>query len=98
MEDIKREETFDNEGRPVVIISSPKFKEPFVISKAPNGFIFYQIRHSKGTTAEELTGSYTGLKEAEKALLRYISKAKETIAARRENFAAQRAERKKQNA
>jgi hypothetical protein len=64
------------------------------IQKDRSGFIFFEIVTEKGPTPAELSGSYSSIPKAKEAVEHYIRNMKETIGARRENFAKEREERK----
>jgi hypothetical protein len=79
------------------ICKSDKLVTEVVIEKSKDGFIFFEINFSKGTKPEELSGKYSSMREAKKAVTKYLANKKESKAARRENFAKELKERKVKN-
>lgn len=71
-----------------------KMLTALTIQKDRSGFIFFEIVTEKGPTPAELSGSYSSIPKAKEAVEHYIRNMKETIGARRENFAKEREERK----
>lgn len=71
-----------------------KMLTALTIQKDRSGFIFFEIVAEKGSTPTELSGSYSSIPKAKEAVQHYIRNKKETIGARRENFAKEREERK----
>lgn len=80
------------------VCKSDKLVSDIIIQKSEDGFIFFEVKMTKGSVPEELSGRYSSLKTAKKAVVNYLHNKKESKAARRENFAKEREERKKQNA
>jgi hypothetical protein len=80
------------------VCKSDKMLSDIVIEKAKDGYIFFEVKMTKGAAPEELSGRYSSLKSAKKAVETYLRNKKETKAARRENFAKEREERKKRDA
>lgn len=79
------------------VCKSDKFVNDLIIEKAKDGYIFFKIRFAKGVTPAELSGNYTSLKSAKKAVEKFVRNAKESKAARTAYFNEKREERKKQN-
>lgn len=79
------------------VCKSDKFVNDLIIEKAKDGYIFFKIRFAKGETPAQLSGNYTSLKAAKKAVERFVRNAKESKAARTAYFKEKREERKKQN-
>jgi hypothetical protein len=79
------------------ICKSDKFVSDFIIQKSNDGFIFFEIRLEKGTLPAALSGRYTTMRSAQKAVVAYVNSAKETKAAKREYFNKRRQERKLEN-
>lgn len=79
------------------ICKSDKLVTDVIIEKSNDGFIFFEINFSKGVRPDQLSGKYSSIKEAKKALVKYLGNKKESKAARRENFAKEREERKVKN-
>lgn len=71
-----------------------KMLTALTIQKDRSGFIFFEIVAEKGPTPAELSGSYSSIPRAKEAVEHYLRNKKETIGARRENFAKEREERK----
>lgn len=80
------------------VVTSDKLVTKIIIEKSKDGFIFFDVKMEAGTIPAELSGRYSSLKTAKKAVETYLRNKKESTAARRENFAKAREERKKQNA
>jgi hypothetical protein len=64
------------------------------IQKDKSGYIFFEILAEKGPIPKALEGKYSSIPKAKKAIEAYFLNKEETIAARRENFAKEREERK----
>ena len=79
------------------ICKSDKLVTEVVIEKSKDGFIFFEINFSQGIKPNELSGKYSSMREAKKAVTKYLANKKESKAARRENFAKERKERKVKN-
>ena len=79
------------------VCKSDKMTTDIIIQKAQDGFIFFEIKFERGSVPSELSGRYSNIRNAKKAVTKYLAKKKETKAARRENFNAEREERKKRN-
>lgn len=71
-----------------------KMLTSLTIRKDRSGFIFFEIVTDKGPVPAELSGSYSSIPKAKEAVEHYLRNKKETIGARRENFAKEREERK----
>lgn len=71
-----------------------KMVSEFIIKKDKSGFIFFEITISAGAMPAELSGKYSSISKAKEAVEFYLRNKKETDAARRENFAKEREERK----
>jgi hypothetical protein len=71
-----------------------KMLTALTIQKDRSGFIFFEIVTDKGPVPAELSGSYSSIPKAKEAVQQYLRNKKETIGARRENFAKEREERK----
>lgn len=76
-------------------ITSDKMTSKVTIKKSSDGYIFFDIKFDKGAVPSELSGKYTSMATAKKAVLSFLNNRKETESARRENFAKEREERKK---
>jgi hypothetical protein len=62
--------------KPVSVVSSDKFKQTFTVEPVIGGYIFYKITPSTGKCPKELSGNYTTMKMALKALTHYELQAK----------------------
>jgi len=71
-----------------------KMVTALTIRKDSSGFIFFEIVPDIGPTPAELSGKYSSIPKAKEAVEFYLRNKKETEAARRENFAREREERK----
>jgi hypothetical protein len=80
------------------VCKSDKLVSDIIIEKSQDGFIFFEVKFEKGQVPAELSGKYSSIRSAMKAVEGYLLKKKESVAARRENFAKEREERKKQDA
>ena len=81
-------------GNPLYEVSSEKSKAIFYVKKTNDGFAFFDVSVSIGQVPGELTGRYSTPEKGVEAVKNYIRVAKETRAARRENFSKARDERK----
>ena len=90
-------EFIDNKAEQSVVCKSDKMLTDIYINKSQDGYIFFEIKLERGPTPSELSGKYTNIPSAKKAVAKYLSNKKETNAARREYFNKAREERKKQN-
>lgn len=76
-------------------VSCPeKTKAEYTIRTAPGGFIFYEIAVNTNRLPQELSGRYSSLDVAVKAVTKYIENMPKTQAVVREVKAAKREERK----
>lgn len=81
------------------VVKSDKMVSNIIIQKDRSGFIFFEVKVEVGSVPAELSGKYSSMLKAKEAVALYLHNVKETIAARRENFAKEREERKaRQNA
>lgn len=71
-----------------------KMVQAMTIRKDRSGFIFFEVVLEQGPTPAELSGKYSSIPKAKQAVEHYLRNKKESIAARRENFAKEREERK----
>jgi hypothetical protein len=55
-----------------------KSKSVLTVSPAPGGFIFYSISADSGPVAAELSGRFTSIENAHKAIESYYNKMKQT--------------------
>lgn len=79
------------------VCKSDKFVNDLIIEKSKDGFIFFDIRFAKGQTPQQLSGKYSSLNSAKKAVEAFVRNAKESKASRTAYFNEKREERKKQN-
>ena len=80
------------------VCKSDKLVSDIIIQKSQDGFIFFEVKFEKGLIPTELSGKYSRIRSAKKAVESYLLNKKESKAARRENFAKEREERKKRDA
>lgn len=80
------------------ICKSDKLVTDIIIEKSIGGFKFFEIKVTKGSVPQALTGKFTSIRAAKKAVEDYLRKKEDTPAARREYFAKAREERNKENA
>ena len=81
------------------VVKSDKMVSDIHIVKDRSGFIFFEVLVEKGQVPEALSGKYSSMLKAKEAVATYLNNKEETKAARRENFAKEREERKaRQNA
>lgn len=78
------------------VCKSDKLVSNIIIEKSQDGFIFFEVKFEKGLIPAELSGKYSSIPSAKKAVESYLRNKKESKAARRENFSKAREERKKQ--
>lgn len=80
------------------VVTHPNFKAEYTISRPQNGTGMWSIKVNVGNLPSKLCGLYTSSRMALKALELYLANSKEKPTVRRDNFAAERKERKKANA
>lgn len=78
-------------------VTSDKMVQKIIIKKASDGFIFFDISFEKGVVPKELSGKFTSLGKAKKAVFNYLNNKKETQAAKREYYAEEARKRKAKN-
>lgn len=93
---IEINEEVDTFGSPIIYIKDEsKSTSTYRVQKGQNGFAFYEIGIDRGSVPKCLQSQYTNLKDAEKAVVRYLEvRPKSSIVKRNENT-ARREERKK---
>lgn len=92
-------EFIENTVNQTCVVKSDKMVSDIHIQKDRSGYIFFEILMEKGQTPEALSGKYSSMAKAKEAVALYLNNKEETKAARRENFAKEREERKaRQNA
>lgn len=84
MDELEVEERLDENGKPLVFVSSPKFRSKFVIHKSNDGFCFLSIKMEKGRTPEVLQGKFTNLESALYLIKRHVRNSRETSVVRRD--------------
>lgn len=77
------------------VCKSDKLVSNIIIEKSQDGFIFFEVKFEKGLTPAELSGRYSSIHSAKKAVENYLRHKKESTAARRESLSKAREERKK---
>lgn len=93
--EITVETSYDERGKPVISYHCPeKRTEPIQIVKSLDGFSFIEVRLGKGKVPAELGGRYTSENLLDKKIRHFLEHSKETVSARRENFAKEREARK----
>ena len=65
------------------------------IEKELGGYRFFVIRFEKGAIPAELSGRYSSMAEAQKAVEKYLRNKKQSVAARRKTFGDDFEKRKK---
>ena len=94
-ENITTKEYLDDDGKPVIEVSSPKRKEPVVVYKSVGGFPFFSLKLGGGQkNPKELNGQYTQLSLAKAAAIVFLKNSKVSQTARRDNNTAAREARK----
>ena len=79
----------------VCVCKLDKLKEPLTIRKSKDGFIFFEIVTSKGKLASELSGKFSSIPAAKKAVEAYDrNKVYDSKAVRSEKFTEERLKRK----
>ena len=79
------------------VCKTDKLNTDIIIQKSNNGFVFFEIKFTKGSPPAELSGNYTNILKAKQAVEKYVRNRKETPTVRRDNFSKARQERKKQD-
>lgn len=96
MVDVEFEIDYDNK---TLKASCPeKLSTPIHVKKSPDGFIFFEVHVEKGKVPGDLSGKYTSLDNAKKAIQVYLNNIIPSKAVRREAFGKDYEERKKRNA
>jgi len=75
-----------------------KLTTPIHVRKSIDGFIFFEVHVEKGKVPGELSGKYTSLDSAKKAIQVYLNGITPSKTVRREAFGKDYEERKKRNA
>ena len=71
-----------------------KLKQELIIRKSKDGFIFFEIASPKGRVAYELSGKYSSVASAKKAVQAYENNIAVSPTLKREQFAQDRIKRK----
>jgi len=80
-----------NYDKKTATVTDPtKIKSNFIITTAPGGYIFYQVNVDKGSVPEELSGKYSGLDVAVKAVSKYLENKAPSVSVKRDKKAADR--------
>ena len=87
-------EFIEDAAKQICVVKSSKMVSDIIIQKDRSGYIFFEIRLEKGPAPAELSGKFSSMLNAKKAVANFLNARKETTAARRENFAKEREERK----
>lgn len=85
----------ENPDKQTCICRCPeKMVQALTIRKDKSGYTSFEIVPEQGPTPSALNGRYSSIAKAKRAVVAYLLTKKETVAARRENFAKEREERK----
>ena len=87
-------EFIENAANQTCVVKSDKMVTDIHIRKDRSGYIFFEILLEKGQVPEALSGKFSSMAKAKEAVAHYLNNKEETTAARRENFAKEREERK----
>lgn len=90
-------EFIEDPEKQTCICKSDKMVTDITIIKEFGPYAGFVVEVSKGSVPSELGGRYSNIAAAKKAVVRYLNNKKETVAARRQNFHKERAERKTKN-
>ncbi len=82
-----------NQDSQTAIVTSPKFKVEFRVGKSRYA-AFFTISLGKGSAPSELSGKYSSLEKAVKAILNYIKNSNETFSVKSERLHQERQSRK----
>ena len=96
MVDVEFEIDYDN--KTLKATCPEKLSTPIHVKKSPDGFIFFEVHVEKGKVPGDLSGKYTSLDNAKKAIQVYLNNITPSKAVRREAFGKDYEERKKRNA
>ena len=86
MEDINFE--LSEDGRQATITCPDKTKSVYSITKDLSGFIFYEIAVDKGKMPDALSGKFSSIAKAKRAIEIYLGGTKESLAVRRDKIGA----------
>ncbi len=84
--EVNVEEFIDEDGKPRATIKTNKRNATYTVAKTDDGFAMFQILVSKGSLPKELSGLYTRLDDAIKALTHYIVSTPDSKAASRDKY------------
>lgn len=87
-------EFIEDPAKQTCVVKSDKMVTDIRIQKDRSGYIFFEVTLEKGQVPEALSGKYSSMAKAKAAVAHYLDNKEETKAARRENFAKEREERK----
>lgn len=91
-------ERLDDYGKPYFEVKSDKFNCTFIVKKSNDGYSFYEITQTNGTTAEVLKGWFSSSKKALQVLAHYIELAKTSTTVQRDRKTKIREQHRKKNA
>lgn len=86
MEDINFE--LSEDGRKATVTCPSKTKSVYTISKDLSGFIFYDVVVDKGKMPDALSGKFSSIAKAKRAIEIYLGGTKESLAVRRDKIGA----------
>lgn len=82
-------------AKPKTVITDPeKFAHEFTVTRSQDGYVFYVVQVSKGSVPKELSGNYSTMDHAVKAVLKYVELAPVSKTVRRDKNTKVREERK----
>lgn len=79
------EELTDDFDKPLYKITSKKMKQYFTVAKTIDGYSFYEVRVSKGSLPQKLSGKFSSSQKAISEVIKYIDSIRESRATRRDN-------------
>lgn len=88
----------DYDKKTLTAICLDKLSTPIHVKKSPGGYKFFEVHVEKGKVPKELSGKYSSLDKAKRAIEIYLNKITPSKAVRREAFGKDYEERKKRNA
>jgi hypothetical protein len=86
MENINFE--LSEDGRKATITCPDKTKSVYTISKDLSGFIFYDVTVDKGKMPTALSGKFSSIAKAKRAIEVYLTSTKESLTVRRDKIGA----------
>lgn len=89
-------ETIDEFGNSLILVTDPdKILMNYKVTKSNDGYCFFEVRVEKGNVPKELTSRFTSLRDAEKAVVSYVSKLPRSYTMKREKIKQAVEEQKK---